>query len=92
MFSTADQCVMSVLPLVQLAPRAKARVNDMQVRQIMCKLQKVFQVCVSTSDRPSSACFFLSNMYIGSGTGGPNDLLQIQILLTQAMLRFHWSY
>lgn len=58
MFSTADQCVMSALSLVQLAPRAKARVNDMQVIQIMCKLQKVFQVCVSTSDRPSSAWVF----------------------------------
>lgn len=58
MFLTADQRVMSVLLLVQLAPRAKARVNDMQVIQIMCKLQKVFQECVNTSDRPSSACFF----------------------------------
>lgn len=61
MFSTADQCVMSVLSLVQLAPLAKACVNDMQVIEIMCKLQKVFQVCVSTPDRPSSA--FLKIFY-----------------------------
>lgn len=63
MFSAADHSeilsVMSVPSLVQLAPLAKACVNDMQVIQIMCKLQKVFQVCVSTPDRPSTACFFL---------------------------------
>lgn len=56
--SRGSQPVRGLLSLVQLAPPAKARVNDAQVREIMCKLQKVFQVCVSAADRPSTACIF----------------------------------
>lgn len=43
--------------LLSLEP-AKARVNDTQVIEIMCKLHKVFQVCVSAADRPSRARIF----------------------------------
>lgn len=36
--------------------------NDMQVIQIMCKLQKVFQVCVNTRDSPPSE--YISAEYV----------------------------
>lgn len=36
-----------------------SRFNDMQVIQIMCKLPKVFQVCVNTRDSSPGECIFV---------------------------------
>lgn len=80
--------------LVQLAPPAKARVNDTQVIEIMCKLQKVFQVCVSAADRPSRACIFCWICTLDPGREAQMTCHEgrIQLFLTAAMLRCYWRY